>query len=419
MWTFVNTGRILCEASVVDFVRAMATRTSWSAIADVINELKNTAWVRNVTLRFLRLCGYLHVLPGDTPRALPDGHHVSSDWIRNLYMADAAKRQGEVARELMAERGDDVMIIDWTHDAAARCHGNYMCNVMDGQRMVLMSTLTKTCAPAEMRPHLAGLAHRGVRPRVVYVDSECCGAWPSLLRDLWPGVHVRLDGMHAIRRLTRAVSCTQHPWHPRFCAALSEAIYTDDTEAVERLGAARRRAGMSASMSSREKKKYVHRAIINSFRIVESVEAVLRRFAGEHARAGPLVTVDTHGAWAALKVHTTTGCLCDPPSVDLKVHKEIVKIGGADFSTVGTRRGASALEGFHTHQKQWFGQFARHAEDAGAALLADGTVRWNRKRRRAASSQNAVPPVFAGQFLHDADQQHRTMTGRRLYRDSV
>ena len=176
---------------------------------------------------------------------------------------------------------------------------------------------------------------------------------------------------------------------------------------------------MNASMSSREKTKYVQRVIINSSRIVESVEAVLRRFAGEHARAVPLVTVDTYGAWAALKVHATIGCLCDPPGVDPKVLKEIVKIGGADFSNVGTRRGASALEGFHTHEKQWFGQLARHAEDAGAAFLADGTVRWNRKRRRAASSQNAVPPVFAGQLSHDADQQDRTMTWRHLYRDSV
>ena len=59
-----------------------------------------------------------------------------------------------------------------------------------------------------------------------------------------------------------------------------------------------------------------------------------------------------------------------------------VCIGGEYFRTVRTSRGASALEGFHNHQKQWLGCLARHAADAGAALLADGAVRWNRKRRR-------------------------------------
>ena len=40
------------------------------------------------------------------------------------------------------------------------------------------------------------------------------------------------------------------------------------------------------------------------------------------------------------------------------------------------------LEGFHQHQKQWLGSLSKHHPDAGAALSADGTIRWNRKRRR-------------------------------------
>ena len=60
--------------------------------------------------------------------------------------------------------------------------------------------------------------------------------------------------------------------------------------------------------------------------------------------------------------------------------------GGESFHMIRAMRGASALEGFHTHQKQWLGCLARHAADAGAALLADGALRWNRKRRREALS---------------------------------
>ena len=50
-WHFSHagtTGQKMCEASVVDFIRAMATRTSWNAIADVINEMKDAAWARQV-----------------------------------------------------------------------------------------------------------------------------------------------------------------------------------------------------------------------------------------------------------------------------------------------------------------------------------------------------------------------------------
>ena len=65
----------------------------------------------------------------------------------------------------------------------------------------------------------------------------------------------------------------------------------------------------------------------------------------------------------------------------MNVFGESVMIGGERFQVVRTLRGASALEGFHTHQKRWLGCLARHAADAGAALLADGAVRWNRKRR--------------------------------------
>ena len=72
MWTMFSTGHgsILCEGALVDFVRALATRMSWSAIADTLNELRQTAWVREVTMRYLRLCEYLQLEPRNVPRSL-------------------------------------------------------------------------------------------------------------------------------------------------------------------------------------------------------------------------------------------------------------------------------------------------------------------------------------------------------------
>jgi len=79
-------------------------------------------------------------------------------------------------------------------------------------------------------------------------------------------------------------------------------------------------------------------------------------------------------------------------------------------------RGASALEGFHTHQKQWLGPLAHHSAEAGTALLADGALRWNRRRRNeAAQGTFTIPLVFAGGLLQGTDHLHQRLAGERLY----
>ncbi len=91
-WNFTDTGRIFCDAAVVDLIRAMATRASWSALADAINEMKSTAWLREVQLPYLHLCDYLGVQPAEETIAFPSELHLSSDWIRTAYVADATAR---------------------------------------------------------------------------------------------------------------------------------------------------------------------------------------------------------------------------------------------------------------------------------------------------------------------------------------
>ena len=56
LWQFCNTGRTLCDVAVVDFIRAMATRASWAAIADAINEVRQTSFARQVLLQYYQVC---------------------------------------------------------------------------------------------------------------------------------------------------------------------------------------------------------------------------------------------------------------------------------------------------------------------------------------------------------------------------
>ena len=113
------------------------------------------------------------------------------------------------------------------------------------------------------------------------MDDECCGAWQDVLKAAWPDIHVRLDAMRAIRRLTQTATSTQHPWRGQFCRMLSEAIFTDDEEALKRLRSACKQAGLRNSLP---KQKYVPRVIVDPPRIIKFIGAGLSRLR-EHVHA--------------------------------------------------------------------------------------------------------------------------------------
>ena len=91
IWNLLNSGKILCEAGVVDFIRALATRTSWSSIAEAINELKSAAWDRDVVTKVSSLCDYFNAnnIGDDAP--FPDEYLLSAKCVRNLYIADTER----------------------------------------------------------------------------------------------------------------------------------------------------------------------------------------------------------------------------------------------------------------------------------------------------------------------------------------
>jgi len=379
----IDSGKIICEVSVLDFVRSMATRTSWRGIAEALNELK---------ARSLQKCLLAPNKDDDfsclsdewDDFAMPREYLLHDQWVRNMYVKDGHSRKAHRAEELELEKGDDILMLDWTKDAAARSGGTWLFNAMDSGRRILAFKLTNTCKPKEVEDILHALAKRGVRPEVVYVDDECCGSWADIVGRIWPQCSVRLDPFHAMRRLTTTVSSTQHPWHGEFCYKLSSAIHTFDLEVVDKLEAARMRQTLSSRIPRPEMLKHVPRSIENPQKIMAAISKLLADFKSRcHHLAGPLLTTETENAWSCLQQHISHGCLCDPKGVNLyQTTGKQAMIGGEVFPVLRSRRGSSALEGFHTHQKQWLGMLASHGQEAGTLLLEDGVARWNRKRRR-------------------------------------
>ena len=127
--------------------------------------------------------------------------------------------------------------------------------------------------------------------------------WSSVIREVWPAAMVRLDALHAMRRLTSTTSSTQHPWHGFFCATLSDAIFTYDRSELARL----RKACLDIygkQPSQDQIRKHVPRVIVNPMGIVEAIECRLEHFSQQrHARSGQLLTIATQTAWNNLKSH--------------------------------------------------------------------------------------------------------------------
>ena len=385
LWCFLDTGRHLCDSSLVDLVRAMATKSSWSAIAAAISEMRTRSWRRGVDEAYHALCQEFCVTPTMESITPLNELRIKSSVVKNVYIADFKMREGAMDKDFQEESGDDILRVDWTHSAATRCGGTHLLNIMDGNNKILFSKLTCNSKPYTSRPFMEELFRRGARPKVLYVDDECCGGWPSALRAFWPDIAVRLDPMHAMMRLTQTTTSTQHPQHGKFCAKLTACIFQDDPKVLQRVCAAWSRERGACPLPSPVKRRCVPRVIREPHAITAAVENLLDELGKKsYGCEGPLLTAATDVAWRALRTHILKGCLSDPPGVTLNIEEDEIVIGGMQFHSIRSLRGTSPVEGLHAHQKQWLGVFAQHERCVGEALLKDGAWHWNRNKRNVA-----------------------------------
>ena len=381
LWRFVDTGHHLCDSTLVDLVRAMATKSSWSAVSAAISEMRARSWRRCVREAHHALCDEVSATPAEESSTFLNKLEIMGSVVKKIYMTDFRLREDAIDQDFAVEVGDDILRLDWTHSAAIRCGGTHLLNIMDGRNNILFSKLTCNSKPYASRPFMEELFHRGALPKVVYVDDECCGGWLSVLREFWPDIAVRLDPMHAMMRLTQTTASTQHSHHGTFCINLSACIFQDDPKVLQRMWTAWSREHGACALPSSVKRKFVPRAIREPRAITAAVECLLDEL-GQKAYGceGPLLTTATNIAWQTLRIHILKGCLGDPPGVALNVEEDAVSIGGMPFNSIRSLRGTSPVEGLHAHQKQWLGVFAKHERCVGEALLKDGAWHWNQKK---------------------------------------
>ena len=384
LWPFLDTGRHLYDPSLIDLVRAMATKCSWSAISNAIAEMQNRWWHREVQEVHRIFCETQCAAPMTESTNCPKQLFVTSHMVRKIYMLDFKNRENTIDDHFRAEAGDYILRLDWTNGPAMRCREKHLLNIMDGQSRILTFRFTSNAKPYASKQCMQELFDRGVRPRIVYVDDECCGCWLQMLRTFWPDVAVKLDPMHAMKRLTETTASTQHPDHGSFCTKLSNCIFKYDAKVMERISRAWSTEHGDITLPPQVKRKYVPRIIPEPQVIVVAIDRLLEEFrARNHETQGMLLTIRTGEAWQLLRQHISKGCLSDPLDVRLNCGGPAVMIGGMRFASIKSLRGTSPVEGLHAHQKQWLGMFGQHDCEVGAALLKDGAWRWNRAKSNA------------------------------------
>ena len=82
----------MCDSSVTDLVRALATENSWYGIADAINETETSYWVTRKITVYLQLCKSLELQPIALNPDLPREYKLNAKGVREFFVSDAEKR---------------------------------------------------------------------------------------------------------------------------------------------------------------------------------------------------------------------------------------------------------------------------------------------------------------------------------------
>ena len=132
-------------------------------------------------------------------------------------------------------------------------------------------------------------------PVLMYVDRDCCSGKSKELFQKWPGLLVRLDIYHFMRRIGTGCSTESHQLHKTFMARLSRCIFEWDNQDIDRLKLAKRKEletqGMKPSdedvvsrITSRELALHCRRTTRSAEDITTLISSLIETFDGEQGR---------------------------------------------------------------------------------------------------------------------------------------
>ena len=242
---------------------------------------------------------------------------------------------------------------------------------MLGMRHVIMSVLTASEGWGLMKM-AEGLVRRykdaGVPPpEILYVDRDCCGN-SHLLKILgaWPGMKIRLDIWHFMRRFATGCTTDSHALYTSFMAQLSRCIFAWGQSDLQRLKAAKL-AELEAShlrptvedvarhIIKAETMLHCRRAVRESGEMGDLLKDLIEAYSGEKGCNTLGVPLINRARMAEiLKAQLKhLPCLQDPPGFQLYTQTGTLKKAGHVLPTYRCARGSTSLESFHLHMNRF------------------------------------------------------------------
>ena len=239
---------------------------------------------------------------------------------------------------------------------------------------VLNTVLTTSESLDALGPLATGLVDRYRRagqqpPAALYTDRDCCriGAGRSRLQELfgaWPGLVVRLDAWHYMRRFALGLTSPSHPLYGTFMARLSACLLEWDAGDVAQLEGAKlaqlREDGVAEptahaarlAISRSELARHCRRRTAGVQATVDRIQRLLLELADATDVIGtPLLNVDEMAAiWEEQRRHVV--CLQDPEEAacpPLYVQTGTSRMGGVTLPVFRCARGTTGLESYHLH----------------------------------------------------------------------
>lgn len=379
----VLTYKYACDVALLSLLRSRSLGNSCTSIQKKINELHCEEWMRK-TIAYLSSCKRHKEEKGskaaDYRGQIPRKPVPSAKWFLACYIRDVYTRIDLLKASATSVFGT-VLKIDSTKKMTRKLQGKeagsakWMTNVGNERGEILVSVLTASESTLSLQPMADGLVQRFEKanqppPLLLYSDRDCCSSQASTsgsskLKALfagWPGLIVRLDIYHYMRRLASGCQSESHPLYGVFMDCLAQCIFEWDKDDLARLHEAKRgemrmsgvadpsEVAVKKATTKKEMVRHCRRRTRGPESTYRLIEALLDEFSQATDSLGvPLFRDEMLMViWPEQQRHLT--CIHDPPTVQLYTKTGSVTKGGVELPVFRCARGSSSLECFHLHQ---------------------------------------------------------------------
>ena len=430
-----------CDIRVVRLLRERGLGNSSTMIRKKMTEEHGEAWMQSVThylgdcskFKKASMTGLVCEIQFQEPPPQPVLPQAA--WFMRLYIMDVMSRIEDVKAAITSTFGR-VIKIDSTKKVTKKLAGRaagtaaWQTNVGNEFGQVLMSVLTSGEGYG-LAPMARGLMDRYTRakvppPSLLYVDRDCCSGNMSKLFPDWPGLVVKLDIWHFMRRIAAVVTTEAHPLYSVFMGRLARCIFEWDKDDLAKLREAKE-AEMGAAgihsgtwITKKELSLHCRRKTRGAEETEREIYNLLLHFSGDAGRdpmGVPLLDKDRVWVmWEAQRRHIP--CIQDPPNIALYNKVGILRKGGIPLPVYRCARGSTSLESFHLHVNRFIpGTCARDVYFQG--YLLDGLVRWNENRAAAIKDENykhdPSQPTYSGLLRQAINEMSDNVFGKKIF----